>query len=138
MRPTASSDQVRRRLERQRVRDTGPEVAVRRELWQRGMRGYRIHWPLPFDRRRRADLAWPGRRIAVMIDGCFWHRCPKHFQPPKANADWWAEKVARNVERDRETDGRLRELGWCVLRFWEHEDPREVADRLSEQLSPPD
>jgi DNA mismatch endonuclease (patch repair protein) len=80
--------------------------------------------------RRRADLLFTRVRVAVFIDGCFWHSCPDHATFPAANRDWWATKLRRNVERDRETDARLAAEGWHVLRFWEHEAPGIVADRV--------
>jgi DNA mismatch endonuclease (patch repair protein) len=78
--------------------------------------------------RSRADIAFTRQRIAVFIDGCFWHSCPEHLHLPKANADYWIPKLARNVERDAEVTAVLRGLGWTVLRFWEHV-PAETAAR---------
>ena len=72
-------------------------------------------------------MVFPTQKVAVFVDGCFWHRCPAHATFPKANAEWWVDKLAANVRRDRETDSRLRARGWLVLRFWEHEDPDEAA-----------
>ena len=69
-----------------------------------------------------------------MVDGCFWHCCPVHGTKPKANGDWWEAKLTRNVERDRETDSRLAESGWLVIRVWEHEIPSEAADRIEEAV----
>lgn len=117
------------RMSQQRRRDTGAEVSIRRVLHARGLR-YRVDAPLPGLPRRRADLAFPRQRVAVFVDGCFWHGCPEHKTAPKNNAAWWAAKLARNVERDRETDAHLAELGWRVLRIWEHDDPRHAADRV--------
>ena len=119
-----------------RRRDTGPELAVRRLLHARGLR-YRVDHPLPFDRRRRADVLFPRVRVAVFIDGCFWHGCPKHGTSPRANAEFWRAKIERNRERDADTDRRLREAGWAVLRFWEHEDPADVADEVERQVVRP-
>ena len=110
-------------------RDTGPELALRRYLHARGLR-YRVDLPLPFNRRRRADIAFLRERVAVMVDGCFWHGCPDHHRPPKRNADWWDAKIKRNQARDADTDRRLRDLGWLPVRVWEHENPREAADRV--------
>jgi len=110
-----------------RSRDTKPEVALRRLLHARGLR-YRVAFrPLP-DRRRSVDIAFTRVRVAVMIDGCFWHGCLEHYRPPVRNASYWSQKVRRNVARDEETTGRLIAAGWQVLRFWEHEDPHTVAD----------
>lgn len=74
------------------------------------------------------------QRIAAFIDGCFWHCCPVHGTQPRLNAEYWEPKLRRNVERDRETDDALRAAGWLVLRFWEHEPPALVADRIVEAL----
>ncbi|MGN0039706.1 MULTISPECIES: very short patch repair endonuclease [unclassified Rhodococcus (in: high G+C Gram-positive bacteria)] len=124
------------RMSRQRRRDTAPEVALRRELHRRGLRFYVDRAPLP-GVRRRADLVFPRRRVAVYVDGCFWHRCPLHATDPKNNAEWWADKLAGNVERDRDTDSRLAAAGWTVIRVWEHEDPITAATRVAEALTPP-
>lgn len=113
-----------------RRNDTGPEMRVRRLLHAAGLR-YRIDYaPDRRNLRRRADIVFTRRRIAVFIDGCYWHGCPEHFVPPKANARYWAGKIAGNIARDRDTDERLRSLGWVVLRFWEHEEPSLVAERI--------
>ncbi|MEE2031189.1 very short patch repair endonuclease [Rhodococcus chondri] len=131
----ASSDrpptdpQTSARMSRQRRRDTVPEVALRRELHRRGARFFVDRAPLP-GVRRRADLVFPRRRVAVYVDGCFWHRCPLHATDPKNNAQWWATKLAANVQRDRDTDARLVAAGWTVVRVWEHEDPATAADRV--------
>lgn len=79
---------------------------------------------------RRADLVFTRRRIAVFIDGCFWHGCPEHHTIAKSNGSFWAEKARRNRERDRETDQILLGEGWEVVRAWEHEDPADVAARI--------
>jgi DNA mismatch endonuclease (patch repair protein) len=109
-----------------RGRDTGPELALRRALHARGLR-YRVDHPLPFDRRRRADILFTRAKVAVFIDGCFWHGCPEHGTTPRTNSAFWAEKIARNRARDEDTTDRLREAGWLVLRFWEHEVPDRCA-----------
>ena len=79
---------------------------------------------------RTADLLFPRARVAVLLDGCYWHGCPTHFRMPTANPDYWPAKIARNVARDRETDERLSAAGWQVLRFWEHEDPGDIASKI--------
>lgn len=124
-RPPASSKSVRARMRSTPQRDTSCELALRSAVHGLGLR-YNIHWPLA-GTRRRADLAFPRLKVAVMVDGCFWHSCPKHGTWPKANAAWWREKISRNVIRDRDTDARLSASGWRVLRFWEHEDPNAAA-----------
>jgi DNA mismatch endonuclease (patch repair protein) len=116
-----------------RQRDTAPELAVRSELHRRGLRFGVDRAPIP-GLRRRADIVFPRRRVAVYIDGCFWHGCPDHITWPKANADWWRAKIETNRARDRDTDRRLVEAGWTVLRAWEHEDAALIADRVSEAV----
>ena len=128
-----TDDATRRRMSRQRSHDTSPERALRSLLHRRGLR-YRLHRrPVP-SLRRQADLVFPGPQVAVFVDGCFWHCCPDHATSPKANGAWWAAKLARNVERDRDTDQRLAEAGWRVVRVWEHEDPAVAADRVAEAV----
>jgi DNA mismatch endonuclease, patch repair protein len=80
--------------------------------------------------RGTADIVFRKARIAVSIDGCYWHCCPEHYKAPKAHAEYWIAKVRRNVERDRELDAHLSSKGWLSLRFWEHEPPPEVVDRI--------
>lgn len=132
-RPAASSRVVRSRMSKQRRRDTQPELLVRRILHSRGIR-YRVDTRPEADLRCKADLSWKGLRLVVFIDGCFWHGCPEHKTSPKANEEWWASKLAGNVQRDRRTDGELSRRGWTVMRFWEHEDPEAVADAICHQI----
>ncbi|MEJ2888860.1 very short patch repair endonuclease [Actinomycetospora aeridis] len=116
-------------MSRARRRDTQPEMLIRREAHRRGLR-YRVDTPLPGLPRRRADMVFSGCRVAVFVDGCFWHSCPDHTTIPRANREWWVHKLDVNRARDRETDTHLESLGWTVLRFWEHEDPKLAVDRL--------
>lgn len=125
----ASSPAVRRVMQGNRSRDTKPEIAVRCAVHAMGMR-YRVSTrPLP-DVRRTADLVFRRTKVAVFVDGCFWHGCPKHHAPPKTNAGYWATKIDGNRVRDRNTTALLRAAGWAVLRFWSHEDPISVAGRI--------
>jgi DNA mismatch endonuclease, patch repair protein len=117
------------RMARQRRKDTAPEMALRRALHARGFR-YRVNTPLPGMPRRRADLVFPAKRVAVFVDGCFWHGCPDHRTMPVTNAEWWLVKLQRNIERDRETDDFLEAQGWCVVRVWEHEAVPDAVDRV--------
>ncbi|MDP8907661.1 MAG: very short patch repair endonuclease [Chloroflexota bacterium] len=110
-------------------RDTKPEVELRRILHARGLR-FRVDCAVLPDRRRRADVVFGPAKVAVFVDGCFWHGCPEHATWPKANEAYWREKIETNRLRDRDTDDRLTSLGWAVVRVWEHEDMSAAADRL--------
>ncbi|QIS42362.1 very short patch repair endonuclease [Clavibacter capsici] len=125
----ASSDAARSVMRANKRRDTRPELLVRRLLHARGLR-YRVDHRVVQESRSRADIAFPRQRVAVFIDGCFWHSCSDHLHLPKANADYWVAKLARNVERDAEVTALLRDLGWTVLRFWEHVPPGEAAAEI--------
>lgn len=120
--PLPVSESVSARMSKQRRRDTRPELLLRRALHARGIR-FRVDARPESDLRCRADIVWKKRRIAVFIDGCFWHSCPIHATRPRSNNEWWAKKLDANVRRDQTTDAVLRSRGWTVLRFWEHEDP---------------
>ncbi|MFG2469196.1 very short patch repair endonuclease [Streptomyces canus] len=117
-------------MSRQRSRDTAAEVAVRRLLHAAGLR-YRVNIPVPGMPRRRIGIAFTKTKIAVIMNGCFWHGCPEHATQPKANVEWWQAKLAKNMARDVETTDHLTAEGWTVLRFWEHESPEHVADRVA-------
>lgn len=106
-------------------RNTGPEVALRRELHRRGLR-FRLHAALP----GRPDIAFTKARLAVFVDGCFWHACPEHGTLPKNNREWWTSKLAANEARDRDKDTQLVHLGWTVLHVWEHEAVDGAATRV--------
>ena len=112
-----------------RSRDTKPELQLRSILHRRGLRFRVCRRPLP-GVRRTADVVFTRARVAVFLDGCWWHGCPEHYREPKTNASYWAPKVARNRERDEEVDRLLAEAGWAVVRAWEHEEPLAVADRV--------
>ena len=109
-------------MARVRNKDTEPEMALRRALWRSGLR-YRLRPKLP----GTPDLAFPRSKVAIFVDGCFWHGCPEHYTAPGSNVAFWAEKIARNRRRDDDVNRSLGRLGWKVLRFWEH----EVQDELS-------
>ncbi|MFC9791757.1 very short patch repair endonuclease [Streptomyces sp. NPDC127584] len=127
--PAPSSPGVSERMSRQPSRNTTPEKALRSLLHARGLR-YRLHTKVPGAPRRTIDIAFPRDKVAVFIDGCFWHSCPAHGTNPKSNSEWWKNKLARNVWRDYDTTMRLEEAGWLVLRYWEHENPLEVAEAV--------
>ncbi|GHF96903.1 very short patch repair endonuclease [Streptomyces zaomyceticus] len=125
----ASSAGRRRNMQAIRSRDTRPERLLRRLLHAQGLR-YRVAArPLP-DLRRTADIVFRPAKVAVFVDGCYWHGCPEHYVPPKTNPGYWSEKVAGNIARDRDTDRRLTDADWTVLRFWEHQAPEECADAV--------
>lgn len=125
----ASSDGVRASMQSNKGRDTKPEVALRSAVHALGLR-YRVSVRPINELRRTADLVFPRVRVAVFLDGCFWHGCPDHHTAAVINAEFWAGKVARTRERDRDTDARLQEAGWATVRVWEHEDPAEAALRV--------
>jgi DNA mismatch endonuclease (patch repair protein) len=132
--PHASTPETRRRMQNTRRRDTPAELALRRELHRRGLR-YRVDFaPLP-GVRRRADIVFPRARVAVFVDGCFWHSCPQHGTRPRENARWWTEKLEQNRMRDADTNRELDEAGWLVLRFWEHEDAVATAATVLEAVA---
>ncbi|WP_082087573.1 very short patch repair endonuclease [Microbacterium sp. SA39] len=131
----ASTEGSRRSMRGNRRRDTKPELAVRRLIHAAGLR-YRVDFA-PIGGRSRADIVFTRARVAIYIDGCFWHGCPIHATYPKRNSDYWLPKLQRNVERDRETDARLQLAGWKVLRFWEHESPEDVAATIAAEVSTP-
>jgi len=115
--------------------DTEPEKALRSALFRAGVRFRKDYLIECADLRVRADVAIIGRRVAVFVDGCFWHRCPEHGSDPKTNAEFWAEKLDRNVVRDRRVDAALRKSGWTVVRVWEHESPDDAASRVLDALN---
>jgi DNA mismatch endonuclease (patch repair protein) len=128
----ASSHRARAVMLGNRSRDTKPELALRKAMHSLGLR-YRVAArPLP-NIRRTADIVFPRAQVAIFIDGCFWHGCPKHYVASASNVSYWNAKVVRNKERDRETDCLLRDAGWTVIRIWEHDDA-EVAARAVYKL----
>jgi DNA mismatch endonuclease (patch repair protein) len=127
----ASSPEARARMQSNKSRDTKPELALRSAVHARGLR-YRVSAKPLAGVRRTADLVFPRAKVAVFLDGCFWHGCPEHHTVASANAKFWADKVEGNRKRDRDTDGRLAEAGWVSVRVWEHEDAVEAARRVEE------
>jgi DNA mismatch endonuclease (patch repair protein) len=117
------------RMSLQARRDTRPELAIRSALHASGRR-FRVSYPVPDLKRCSIDIAFPRQRVAVFVDGCFWHGCPEHGTRPKSNADRWTDKLNSNKERDRRVDAHLRDQGWAVLRVWEHEDLEAACGRV--------
>lgn len=128
-----SSPEASRRMARVRQRGTDVEIELRRALHTLGLR-YRLQVPLSKKPRRVADIVFIGARVAVFVDGCFWHGCPLHATWPKENAGFWRAKIEANRARDADTTRRLRELGWEVIRVWSHEDPVEAARLIYDRV----
>ena len=132
-RPIPKSEAVRAQMVAQKRRDTLPEVALRRALHAMGMR-FRVGLPVPGTPRRTMDVAFTRAKVAIFVDGCFWHGCPTHGVDPKNNAAWWSHKLAENRRRDEETTRHLEALGWTVMRIWEHEDATAAAATIRERV----
>jgi DNA mismatch endonuclease (patch repair protein) len=117
-----------------RKRDSRPELRLRVQLHARGLR-YRVNRPIrACDVTVRPDIIFSRQRLAIFVDGCFWHACPQHGTKPARNKAYWGPKLTRNVARDRRVDLALANAGWKVLRFWEHEDPAVAADQVTAAL----
>lgn len=129
-----SSPETSRRMAKVRQKGTDVETALRRELYRRGLR-YRVDYELLKRPRRVADVAFPGLKIAIFIDGCFWHGCPEHATWPKQNAEFWRQKIEANRARDADTNSRLLNVGWTILRFWGHESPIEAAETVARTVA---
>lgn len=125
-----TTPQIRARMSNQRSRDTDIEIALRKILHAAGLR-YRVHRRPLKGMRREADILFGPARVAVFVDGCFWHGCPEHATWPKNNPVFWREKIEKNRARDNDTDLRLAEAGWLSVRVWEHESAIEAAERIA-------
>lgn len=129
-----ANEHVRRQMEKMGRGDTGPEMALRRELHRRGLR-FRLHRKIDFDRRRSIDIVFPKEKVAVFVDGCFWHYCPEHAVLPKNNAEFWRAKLEANRSRDVATTRELEACGWRVVRVWEHQHPSDAAAEIDAVVS---
>ncbi|HEV7771007.1 MAG TPA: very short patch repair endonuclease [Solirubrobacterales bacterium] len=132
--PSASSPAVKAAMQGNRKRDTRPELALRSELHRRGLR-YRVDQKPLKGLRCKADIVFRRQKVAVFMDGCFWHGCPDHGTSPKTNVSYWSAKLARNMERDRFNNAALGEAGWAVVRVWEHETSADAAERIARILA---
>ncbi len=132
--PAPSSDAARRRMQATRQKETAPEQLLLAELARLGL-DYRVDEPPLPGMRRRADVLLPEPRVAVYVDGCFWHGCPTHGTWPKANAAFWRQKIEANRRRDADTNRRLTDAGWLAMRFWEHDDPVAAAEVIAGAVS---
>lgn len=127
--PKPSSNAALNRMKAAKTKNTAPEKALRSELHKRGLR-YRVDVRPVKDLNRRADIVFRPAKVAVFVDGCFWHGCPKHGTQAKANAEFWKNKIERNQERDKGTNYFLKKAGWKVVRIWEHENPEKASARI--------
>lgn len=116
-----------------RGRDTAPERALRSALHSQGWR-FRVNFRPEPSLRRTADIVFTRQHVAVFVDGCFWHGCPIHGSTPTRNSGYWTPKLRRNIERDRDTDARLAQAGWKVVRVWEHEELAGAVTKVVEAL----
>jgi DNA mismatch endonuclease, patch repair protein len=136
----ASTLAIRHAMRGNRSRDTRPELAVRRAAYRLGLR-YRVNVrPVP-TLRHTADMVFSRAKVAVFIDGCFWHGCPHHYRAPASNQGYWSTKVINNQCRDEAVDSALSQVGWIVVRVWEHDDPETVAHQIAQLVkstSPPE
>jgi DNA mismatch endonuclease (patch repair protein) len=124
-----TTPQTRARMSRQKSRDTQLELNLRKALHASGLR-YRVHRRPLKGIRREADVIFGPAKVAVFVDGCFWHGCPEHATWPKNNAEFWRNKIEGNRVRDADTDARLAAAGWLAVRIWEHESAAEAAERV--------
>lgn len=131
--PKASSAAVRRRMQSTPQRDTPAELRIRKLLHAMGLR-YSVDAKPLDDSPRRADVVFRRAKVTVFVDGCFWHGCPEHGTWPRANEQFWRAKILANIERDADTNQRLRDHGWLVIRVWEHEDPDPAAKRIARRV----
>ena len=130
----ALSVTVERKMKRQRRRDTPYEVALRKSIHALGYR-FRVDVRPEPTLNRRADIIFKSKRVAVFVDGCFWHGCPVHRSWPKHNGEWWKDKIERTMERDKETTLALRACGWKVVRVWEHDKLDSSVRRILKAFS---
>ncbi len=127
--PIPSSEAALKRMQAAKPRDTAPEKALRSELHKKGLR-YRVDSRPIKQLNRRADIVFRSAKVAIFVDGCFWHGCPIHGTQAKANAVFWKNKIKQNQMRDKNTNERLKKAGWKVIRVWEHENPEKVATKI--------
>ncbi|HUV02481.1 MAG TPA: very short patch repair endonuclease [Desulfobacteria bacterium] len=127
--PSPSSEAAFKRMKAAKPRDTAPEKALRSALHKKGLR-FRIDVKPIKELNRKADVVFRSAKVAVFVDGCFWHGCPIHGTQAKANAEFWEQKIKQNQERDTDTTRQLKAAGWRVIRVWEHEDPERAALKI--------
>ena len=126
-------DQRKFNMSRIKGKNTNPEIIIRKLLYSHGIKGYRIHYDLP----GKPDIVFVKKRLAIFIDGCFWHKCPIDFKEPESRKEFWMRKINANVVRDKKVNTALESLGWFVLRFWEHDvtkNPEEIIEEIRDKL----
>lgn len=131
--PTSSSEWVTKSMKGNKGKNTKPELLLRSQLHRLGLR-FRIHYKKVSG---HPDIAFPSKKLAVFVDGCFWHRCPKCYKEPKTNTDFWRKKVQKNRDHAKIVESRLYEIKWCVIRVWEHnikEDLDKVAMQIKQKI----
>ncbi|HAC14604.1 MAG TPA: very short patch repair endonuclease [Bacteroidetes bacterium] len=129
-----TSEQRKKNMSHILGKNTGPEIKLRKLLWSNNIRGYRIHYNLP----GKPDIVFTKKKIAIFIDGCFWHKCPVDFQEPETRKEFWMKKINSNVERDQKNTRQLQDDNWTVMRFWEHDvrkNPAEIVKTIKETLN---
>ncbi len=126
--PIPVKESTSRLMSKNKSKNTKPELVLRKEMWRNGVRGYRLHWKKAPG---KPDIAFPGKKIAIFVNGCFWHRCP-HCLPhlPKSNVDFWKNKFEKNVERDKKKREQLAQIGWETITIWEC----QIRDQLDDQI----
>lgn len=129
IKPPPSSDAALKRMKAAKPRDTAPEKALRSLLHKKGLR-FRVDEKPIKELNRKADIVFRSAKIAVFVDGCFWHGCLLHGTQAKANAEFWENKIRQNKERDEDTNKRLNKAGWKVVRVWEHEEPEKISNKI--------
>lgn len=128
-----TTEAVRKAMQGNKGKDTKPELILRRKLREAGLNGYRLHWKVP----GKPDIAWPGKKVAIFVNGCFWHRCPRCNLPmPKSNVEYWVIKFDRNVERDAENIQALKDAGWKIHIVWECQLKKNSIDETMGELMP--
>jgi DNA mismatch endonuclease (patch repair protein) len=132
--PAPSSEAALKRMKAAKPRDTAPEKALRSALHKKGLR-FRIDEKPIKELNRKADIVFRSAKVAIFVDGCFWHGCPIHGTQAKANAEFWQNKIRQNQLRDLDTNEKLKKAGWKVIRVWEHEEQEKIAKRISNTIA---
>jgi DNA mismatch endonuclease (patch repair protein) len=128
-----TQEQRKYNMSRIKGKNTGPEVKLRKMLYAQGLKGYRIH----YDLLGKPDIVFVKKKIAIFVDGCFWHKCPVDFQEPETRKEFWLKKINSNIERDKKVNNQLQKEGWTIIRIWEHDvrkNPEEIVNKILSDL----